>query len=102
VRTGEVQEIIELIPAKRLLGGRERLVLINGDTYLCRMKTQRSKKSITIQKDLDSPAAVDRFRVLASSFTVKASSSKKAAMAVLKREGIVTAKGNLTRHYSAK
>ena len=66
------------------------------------MKTQRLKKSATSQKDLGSPAAVDRFRVLASSFTVKVSSSKKAAMTILKREGIVTAKGNLTKHYAAK
>lgn len=66
------------------------------------MKTQRSKKIVSTQKDLGSPASVDRFRVLASSFTTKASSSKKAAMSVLKREGIVTAKGNLTKHYSAK
>jgi len=66
------------------------------------MKTRRLKKSVTNQKDLGSPAAVDRFRALASSFTVKASSSKNAAMTLLKREGIVTAKGNLTKHYSAK
>jgi hypothetical protein len=66
------------------------------------MKTGRLKKIVAAQEDLGSPASVDRFRVLASSFTTKASSSKKAAISVLKREGIVTAKGNLTKHYSAK
>lgn len=76
--------------------------MTTGSTYLLDMKTQRAKKIVSTQKDLGSPASVDRFRVLASSFTTKASSSKKAAMSVLKREGIVTAKGNLTKHYSAK
>lgn len=66
------------------------------------MKTQRVKKIASAQKDLGSPASVDRFRTLASSFTVKASSSKRKAMTLLKREGIVTAKGNLTKHYSAR
>lgn len=78
------------------------LVFTTRKTYLLVMKTQRTKKTVATQKDLGSPASVDRFRVLASSFTTKASSSKKAAMSVLKREGIVTAKGNLTKHYSAK
>jgi hypothetical protein len=78
------------------------LVFITKKTYLSVMKIQRAKKTVATQNDLGSPAAVDRFRVLASSFTTKASSSKKAAMSVLKREGIVTVKGNLTKHYSAK
>jgi hypothetical protein len=66
------------------------------------MKIQRAKKTVAALNDIGSPASVDHFRVLASSFTAKASSSKKAAMSVLQREGIVTAKGNLTKHYSAK
>ena len=66
------------------------------------MKTQRSKKIVAAQTDLGSPVSVDRFRALASSFTIKAGSSKQVALSVLKREGIVTAKGNLTKHYSAK
>lgn len=66
------------------------------------MKTQQPRKTLAVQKDLGSPASVGRFRVLASSFTNQASSSKKAAMAVLKREGIVTAKGNLTKKYSSR
>jgi hypothetical protein len=80
----------------------KQLVFATRKTYLVIMKTQRAKKTVATQEDLGSPASVDRFRVLASSFTTKASSSKKAAMSVLKREGIVTAKGNLTKHYSAK
>lgn len=55
-----------------------------------------------MQSAFGSPMSVDRFRTLASAFTAKASSSKKAAMSVLKRDGIITAKGNFTRHYSAK
>ena len=66
------------------------------------MKIQRAKKVVETQKDIGSPASVDRFRVLASSFTARAAASKKAAMSVLQREGIVTAKGNLTKNYSAK
>ncbi len=78
------------------------LVFANRKTYLLVMRAQRTKMTVATQKDFGSPASVDRFRVLAWSFTTKASSSKKAAMSVLKREGIVTAKGNLTKHYSAK
>ena len=66
------------------------------------MRDQHAKKVVTVQQELGSPASVDRFRVLASSFTTKAAASKKAAISVLMREGIVTAKGNLTKHYSAK
>ena len=66
------------------------------------MKIQRATKVVETQKDIGSPASVDRFRVLASSFTARAAASKKAAMSVLQREGIVTAKGNLTKNYSAK
>ncbi len=80
----------------------KRLVFSTRKTYFADMKIQRSKKTVATQKDLSSPASVDRFRVLASSFTTKAASSKKAAMSVLKREGIITAKGNLTKNYYAK
>jgi hypothetical protein len=66
------------------------------------MKNQRAKKPTPTKNDLGSPASVTRFRALASTFTAKAASSKKAAMNVLKREGIVTAKGNLTKRYSGK
>ncbi len=66
------------------------------------MKTPRPKKSSSSQHDLGSPASLKRFRESASAFTLKASSSKQAAISVLKREGIVTANGNLTKHYSAK
>jgi len=66
------------------------------------MKIKRSESSNPMRGDLGSPASVERFRTVASSFTAKASASKKAAMTVLKREGIVTTKGNLTKHYSAK
>jgi len=79
-----------------------RLAFTLGRTYLFTMRDQRAKKVVTVQQDLGSPASVDRFRVLASSFTAKAAASKKAAMSVLQREGIVTAKGNLTKNYSAK
>ena len=66
------------------------------------MKASHGKKVGRVRKDLGSPASVDRFRSLASSFTAEATASKKAAIEVLRREGIVTAKGNLTKHYAAK
>jgi hypothetical protein len=60
------------------------------------------KKTPLVRQELGSPASVERFRELASAFTKKATASKKAAMKVLKREGIVTARGKLTKHYSGK
>ena len=55
------------------------------------------------QKDtLGSPGSVERFRELATAFTKKATKSKAAAIKVLKKEGILTAKGNLSKRYSAK
>ncbi len=67
-----------------------------------RMKMQPMKNAKLGQQVIGSRDSVSRFKELASSFTKKAASSKKEAMAVLKREGIVTAKGNLTKRYSPK
>lgn len=50
--------------------------------------------------DLTSPEAVKRFRSAAKSFTVRATKSKQAAMAILVKEGIYTKKGKLTKNYS--
>ena len=90
-----------VLECRRACSVMRQLVLTTRSTYLLSMKTRRANKIVSAQKDLGSPASVDRFKVAASSFTAKALSSKKAAMSVLKREGIVTAKGNLTKHYSA-
>lgn len=93
---------------RRFMGSRRacpamrRVAFTIGRTYLRIMKDRRTKKIVAIQTDLGSPASVDRFRVLAASFTSRASSSREAALSVLQREGIVTAKGNLTKNYSAK
>jgi len=66
------------------------------------MKMQSFKKRELVRQDIGSPASVSRFRELASAFTKEATRSKEAAIKVLKSEGILTAKGNLTKHYSAK
>lgn len=66
------------------------------------MKISRRLASKAMVEDITAPAAVRRFREVASSFTAKASSSKKAALNALKREGILTAKGHLTKHYAGK
>jgi hypothetical protein len=54
---------------------------------------------IFVRDNLGSPASVDRFRELASSFTDKATSSKESAISVLQNEGILTQEGNLSKEY---
>ncbi len=49
-----------------------------------------------------SNASVDRFIALASSFTGDATVSKRIAIQPPNREGILTAKGKLSKHYSTK
>jgi hypothetical protein len=66
------------------------------------MKTRHSEKIGQFRQELGSPASVERFRILARTFTAKAASSKAKALSVLKNEGIVTGKGNLTKRYSVK
>lgn len=66
------------------------------------VRLMQEAPAVSAQEDFGSPASVDRFRVLASSFTAAATSSKEAAVSVLRREGIVTAEGNLTKHYSSE
>lgn len=43
-----------------------------------------------------------QFEKSAASFTAKATSSKKSALEVLRREGILTARGNLAKRYETK
>jgi hypothetical protein len=59
------------------------------------------KKSSAIVNDIGSPKSVERFRQLASTFTIKATTSRAAALKTLQREGMITAKGNLTKRYTA-
>lgn len=86
------------IPSK----GHDRLVFAGVRAYPRRMKTQRPEKTITSQSDFDSPAYVERFRELALAYTAEATVSKQAAIRTLQREGILTAKGKLTKRYSQK
>ena len=51
---------------------------------------------------LNTPAAVARFKKLARDFDARLRASPEAAQLVLRREGVLTAKGNLTRRYSGK
>lgn len=51
---------------------------------------------------LNTPAAVARFKELARDFDARLRASPEAAQLVLRREDVLTAKGNLTRRYSGK
>lgn len=51
---------------------------------------------------LNTPAAVARFKKLARDFDARLRASPESAQLVLRREGVLTAKGNLTRRYSGK
>lgn len=52
--------------------------------------------------NISSPRAVNHFKKLAATFTISATKSREAAIKTLKREGMLTAKGNLTQRYSSK
>jgi len=47
-----------------------------------------------------SKGSLDDFRRAASAFTEEATSSKKQALKVLRKEGVLNAKGKLTKRYS--
>jgi hypothetical protein len=49
---------------------------------------------------LNSPDAVERFRVAAAAFTTRVTKSKASARKVLVSEGIYTKSGKLTKQYS--
>ncbi len=63
------------------------------------MKKPRSSGTIAAQKSLDWVAIANQFSGWAASFNAQASSKEK-ALAILKREGILTARGKLTKRYS--
>ena len=63
------------------------------------MKKLRSSDIPSGQKNLDWLAVAEQFSGWAASFNAQASSQKK-ALAILKREGILTTRGNLTKRYS--
>lgn len=62
------------------------------------MKARNSKKAASI--DLHSAVAMKQFKAAAETFTSKATASKKAALDALRKEGIVTATGRLSKRYS--
>jgi hypothetical protein len=62
------------------------------------MKAQRSKKKQF--PNLNSPQAVEEFRIAALAFTAKATASKRTAVKTLHKAGITTASGKLSKHYS--
>ena len=66
------------------------------------MKTSARKKIIATPANINSPEMAAHFRVLAAKFTAKATASREAAQAILQREGIVNAKGELTEYFAAR
>ncbi len=60
---------------------------------------KRHRKAVVT---LNTPAAVARFKQLARDSDARLRASPEAAQLVLRREGVLTAKGNLTRRYSGK
>ncbi len=63
------------------------------------MKIQRTKKTEFNKLQIGSPGSVEQFRALAAAFTKEATKSKAVATKVLESEGILTPKGNLSKHY---
>jgi hypothetical protein len=63
--------------------------------------SQLSGRSPIIE-DIGSPRALNHFKKLAASFTLSATKSREVAIKTLKREGMLTAKGNLTQRYTTK
>jgi hypothetical protein len=63
---------------------------------------QRFKITEFGKDTIGSPGSVERFRELASAFTKKATKSKASAIKVLTKEGLLTAKGNLSKRYFVK
>ncbi|MDQ0391033.1 hypothetical protein [Labrys monachus] len=51
--------------------------------------------------EFGTPAYVERFRLMAKEFTAKYS-TKEAALELMQREGILDAKGKLSKNYSAE
>jgi hypothetical protein len=49
--------------------------------------------------DLNSPEFLKRFHAAAKRFNARGTKSKRAALAILVKEGIYTKKGNLTKNY---
>ena len=66
------------------------------------MKPTGNKSHRKAVVSLNSPAAVARFKELARDFDARLRASPGAAELVLRREGVLTAKGNFTRRYSGK
>lgn len=66
------------------------------------MNTSRNKKTVVRERDLGSRASLVAFKEAAENLTKQASFSKKKAISLLVREGIVTPVGNLKKRYSAK
>ncbi|CAN7539086.1 hypothetical protein [Pararhizobium sp. LjRoot238] len=60
------------------------------------------KKQLSGSADFGTPASLARFRKNADEFTKKHTSSREAALAVLKRAGITTASGKLSKRFSSK
>ncbi len=61
------------------------------------MKPISNKPSRKAVVSLNSPAAVARFKKLAREFDARLRASPGAAELVLRREGVLTAKGNFTK-----
>ena len=51
---------------------------------------------------LKSPTTAAKFRAAAKAYTQKATKSRAAAIKTLQREGILTPKGRLSKHYAPK
>lgn len=65
------------------------------------MPARSPKKSPVIDPyDLGSPQSVAAFRIAAEKFTREATRTKKSALDLMVREGIVTKSGRLTKRYS--
>ena len=52
--------------------------------------------------DLKAPATAAKFRAAAKAYTMKATRSRGTAIKALKRAGILTPNGRLSRHYAPK
>lgn len=49
--------------------------------------------------DINSPEALEQFRIAAQEFTARHTKTPEAARKILVKEGIYTKAGNLTKHY---
>jgi hypothetical protein len=61
------------------------------------------KKNRTAHRlDLSAPATARAFKAAAKAYTAKATKTKTSAIETLRREGILTKNGRLTKRYAAK